>query len=36
MDCLFAGEIFMDTFENASPPHEQPEKVLAKCWECAS
>jgi hypothetical protein len=31
---LFAGEIFMDTFENASPPHEQPEKVLAKCWEC--
>ena len=24
----------MDTFENASPPHEQSEKVLAKCWEC--
>ena len=31
---VFLGEIFMDTFENASPPHEQPEKVLAKCWEC--
>jgi hypothetical protein len=31
---LFAGEISMDTFENASPPQEQPEKVLAKCWEC--
>jgi hypothetical protein len=31
---LFGREIFMDTFENASPPHEQPEKVLAKCWEC--
>jgi len=30
----FGREIFMDTFENASPPHEQPEKVLAKCWEC--
>jgi hypothetical protein len=24
----------MDTFENASPPQEQPEMVLAKCWEC--
>lgn len=24
----------MDTFENASPPHEQPDKVFAKCWEC--
>lgn len=24
----------MDTFENASPPHEQPEKVFARCWEC--
>ena len=24
----------MDTFENASPPHEQPDKVLARCWEC--
>ncbi len=24
----------MDTFENASPPQEQPELVLAKCWEC--
>lgn len=31
---FFGREIFMDTFENASPPHEQPEKVLAKCWEC--
>lgn len=24
----------MDTFENATPPQEQPEKVLAVCWEC--
>lgn len=24
----------MDTFENASPPQEQPEMVLAECWEC--
>jgi hypothetical protein len=24
----------MDTFENASPPQEQSEKVLAKCWNC--
>ena len=24
----------MDTFENANPPQEQPEKVLAQCWEC--
>ena len=24
----------MDTFENASPPQEQPEMVLARCWEC--
>jgi hypothetical protein len=27
-------EFVMDTFENASPPHEQTEKVVAKCWEC--
>ncbi len=24
----------MDTFENATPPQEQPEMVLAQCWEC--
>lgn len=24
----------MDTFENATPPQEQPEMVLAACWEC--
>jgi hypothetical protein len=24
----------MDTFENASPPQEQPELVVAVCWEC--
>jgi hypothetical protein len=24
----------VDTFENASPPQEQPEMVFAKCWEC--
>jgi hypothetical protein len=24
----------MDTFENASPPQEQPDLVLAVCWEC--
>jgi hypothetical protein len=23
----------MDTIENASPPQEQPEIVLANCWE---
>lgn len=24
----------MDTFEIATPPQEQPEMVLAQCWEC--
>ena len=24
----------MDTFENATPPQEQPEMVTAQCWEC--
>lgn len=24
----------MDTFENATPPQEQPELILAQCWEC--
>jgi len=24
----------MDTFENACPPQEQAELVLAPCWEC--
>ncbi len=24
----------MDTFANASPPQEQAEMVVAKCWEC--
>ena len=24
----------MDTFENASPPQEQTEMVVARCWEC--
>ncbi len=24
----------MDTFENAAPPQEQLEMVLAQCWEC--
>lgn len=26
----------MDTFENASPPQEQPEMVQAQCWECGT
>jgi len=24
----------MATFENATPPQEQPEMVAAQCWEC--
>ena len=24
----------MDTFENATQPQEQPEMVMAQCWEC--
>ena len=24
----------MDTFENATPPTEQEEKIVSKCWEC--
>lgn len=24
----------MDTFENACPPQEQTEMVVARCWEC--
>ncbi len=24
----------MDTFENASPPQEQPDMIQAACWEC--
>ena len=24
----------MDTFENATPPQEQPDMVQAQCWEC--
>lgn len=26
----------MDTFENASPPQEQPDMVIAQCWECGT
>jgi len=24
----------MDTYENATPPTEQEEKIVSKCWEC--